>query len=682
MMTGNSRLSLRKAYSKLEGSSLSFGVCFSSSLVFAVKRAGLLQSSWIAGKWSWMGSIELTWFGGRIFLILSRMERSIMSAKWQVSSSDGWNLIDFSKSKVMVSSPTSKDIFWLKTSIMACAVAKNGLPRIREFYGLLPYQVADNVFCIVLRATTLLFRYHYLINGKWVKISMRKVHTLLEIEDNDDRKTYLDYLCIDLNYVEEQRNNLLSKHRDLVHELNACREQLLVLKQEKLNFLTMQHVNTEILKENKNLRTELKELTTITEIWFNSSNKVNQCIIKQILSQKKRILGVDQLTEHPSSSGQKDLVFEKSSADDTKVSILADESSVCSTPLPPLKKFDGTKPISGPMTIKSILRLKFTFKAKTLKGVTINEPSLAPAKGNKSSSASKVNSAPAGKLKSVKIKDDPPLAIVMKELNNLKLQINMNQSSYSINNQPQQVPQNTLQNKYKTQFKKSCDLCGLNNHLYENCYKVLFFKKYERSDHITCDLAEYISTKNISQHLKILGRSSSITKNPRPSKHFFPSCIHYRFSNHLSDDCVNYLICDICGSYDHDTHGHNRIISLRRVIKPRNSQHVMKSYEKCGSTFHTTTDHNDIEWFRSGEELQAKKAEALKSSKAESSNANRSKKSRRATMGSKTGVVIGSQDLPELDGCGTLMNKKGALVPLSPFQGIGFTTDGVGIGGP
>ncbi|GKA23418.1 hypothetical protein Tco_0709380 [Tanacetum coccineum] len=33
------------------------------------------------------------------------------------------------------------------------------------------------------------------------------------------------------------------------------------------------------------------------------------------------------------------------------------------------------------------------------------------AKGNKSSSASKVNSAPAGKLKSVKIKDDPPLAI-------------------------------------------------------------------------------------------------------------------------------------------------------------------------------------------------------------------------------------------------------------------------------
>ncbi|GJV98056.1 reverse transcriptase domain, reverse transcriptase zinc-binding domain protein [Tanacetum coccineum] len=40
---------------------------------------------------------------------------------------------------------------------------------------------------------------------------------------------------------------------------------------------------------------------------------------------------------------------------------------------------------------------------------------------------------------------------------------------------------------------------------------------------------------------------------------------------------------------------------------------------------HTTTDHYDIEWFKKGKALQAKKAEALKSTRAESSNANRSK---------------------------------------------------------
>ncbi|GKA81155.1 retrovirus-related pol polyprotein from transposon TNT 1-94 [Tanacetum coccineum] len=33
-----------------------------------------------------------------------------------------------------------------------------------------------------------------------------------------------------------------------------------------------------------------------------------------------------------------------------------DESSVCSTPLPPLKRLDGDEPSSGPKTIKSILR--------------------------------------------------------------------------------------------------------------------------------------------------------------------------------------------------------------------------------------------------------------------------------------------------------------------------------------
>ncbi|GJT83551.1 hypothetical protein Tco_1057893 [Tanacetum coccineum] len=130
-------------------------------------------------------------------------------------------------------------------------------------------------------------------NGEWI---MKKVYTLLEMEDIDDRKSFLDYLCIDLNYVEEQRNNLMSKHRNLVQEINTCKEQLLVLKQAKLDLFTMHYVNTEILKENQNLRNELKELTFITEAWLNSSNKVNH-------------------------SGPKDPVFIKSSADNSEVSI-------------------------------------------------------------------------------------------------------------------------------------------------------------------------------------------------------------------------------------------------------------------------------------------------------------------------------------------------------------------------
>ncbi|GJZ44996.1 hypothetical protein Tco_0592592 [Tanacetum coccineum] len=212
-------------------------------------------------------------------------------------------------------------------------------------------------------------------NGEWVNISMRKVHTLLEMEDNDDRKTYLDYLCIDLNYVEEQRNNLLSKYRDLVHELNACKEQLLILTQAKLDFLIMQHVNTEILKENKNLRIELKEITSITKTWLNSFILPNHDTGRILPAELQRN------TTDPSFVVTDSLVTDYDSAD---------ESSVCSTPLPPLKKLDGAEPIFGPKTIKSILKLKSTFKAETLKGVIINESSSAPAKDNKSSSASKL----------------------------------------------------------------------------------------------------------------------------------------------------------------------------------------------------------------------------------------------------------------------------------------------------
>ncbi|GJV64355.1 hypothetical protein Tco_1475183 [Tanacetum coccineum] len=127
------------------------------------------------------------------------------------------------------------------------------------------------------------------------------------------------------------------------------------------------------------------------------------------------------------------------------------------------------------------------------------------------------------------------------------------------------------------------------------------------------------------QHLKSLGRASSRSKIPRPLKRFFPPCTHCSCINHLSNEFLYYPICGLCGSYDHDTNGHNRNISLEREINPRNPQHTLKRCEVCSSSTHTTTDHYDIEWFKRGEALQAKKAEALKSTRSESSNANRSK---------------------------------------------------------
>ncbi|GJS38170.1 retrovirus-related pol polyprotein from transposon TNT 1-94 [Tanacetum coccineum] len=253
-----------------------------------------------------------------------------------------------------------------------------------------------------------------------------------------------------------------------------------------------------------------------------------------ISMRKKRILGANQLTEDPSSSGQKDLVFVKSSADDTKVSIPG-----------------------------------------------VERPWLSEAKGFILPNHDTGRILP---IESQRNTTDPPVVVT-------------NSSVTDYDSADESFVCSTL---------------------------LPLLKKCERTDHKTCDHAEYISTINMSQHLKSLGRSSSRSKIPRPSKRFFPPCIHYGCIDHLSNECLYYPICGLCGSYDHETNGHNRIISLEREINSRNSQHAFKRCEAYGSSTHTMTNY-DIKWFRRGEALQAKKAEALKSTKAESSNTNRSK---------------------------------------------------------
>ncbi|GJY57034.1 hypothetical protein Tco_0456149 [Tanacetum coccineum] len=174
------------------------------------------------------------------------------------------------------------------------------------------------------------------------------------------------------------------------------------------------NVGKESAKNGEWVKISMRKLTTITETWLNSSNKVNQCISEQIPTQKKKVMGVDQLTEDPSSSVQKDLVFVKYSTDDIKVSIpgverpwlseaegfilpnhdtgrilpsesqvkitnpsvtvtyslatnydLADESSVCSTLLPPLEKLADVELVFGSKTIISNLKSNSTLKAET-----------------------------------------------------------------------------------------------------------------------------------------------------------------------------------------------------------------------------------------------------------------------------------------------------------------------------
>ncbi|GJT30548.1 retrovirus-related pol polyprotein from transposon TNT 1-94 [Tanacetum coccineum] len=52
----------------------------------------------------------------------------------------------------------------------------------------------------------------------------------------------------------------------------------------------------------------------------------------------------------------------------------------------------------------------------------------------------------------------------------------------------------------------------------------------------------------------------------------FPPCTHCGFNDHIPDDCRNYPECEIYGSYDHSTSGHNRVIQIRGGVLAESSQ--------------------------------------------------------------------------------------------------------------
>ncbi|GKC36563.1 retrovirus-related pol polyprotein from transposon TNT 1-94 [Tanacetum coccineum] len=115
-------------------------------------------------------------------------------------------------------------------------------------------------------------------NGEWVDITIRKVNTLLSMDEDADCQTYL-------------------------------KDELLILKQAKLDAVTFQIQNTELTKLNHALQEQLKEEKKINEKWLTSSKKVSQCIDEQIPHQKKKVLGGELFTESSSKINENENLF-------------------------------------------------------------------------------------------------------------------------------------------------------------------------------------------------------------------------------------------------------------------------------------------------------------------------------------------------------------------------------------
>ncbi|GJR98282.1 retrovirus-related pol polyprotein from transposon TNT 1-94 [Tanacetum coccineum] len=161
-------------------------------------------------------------------------------------------------------------------------------------------------------------------NGEWVDITIRKVNTLLSMDEDADWQNYL-------------------------------KDELLILKQAKLDAVNFKIQNTELIKLNHALQEQLKEEKKINEKWLTSSKKVSQCISEQIPHQKKKVLGGELLIESSSKKNENENIFIPASMRyDQEMSLETSNTPESSkdtkaeflTPLPPLKILQGASPSS------------------------------------------------------------------------------------------------------------------------------------------------------------------------------------------------------------------------------------------------------------------------------------------------------------------------------------------------
>nr|GEY67379.1 hypothetical protein [Tanacetum cinerariifolium] len=240
---------------------------------------------------------------------------------------------------------------------------------------------------------------------------------MLDFQDSPDDEEDTRIIHELLNGLEEeyQAKALLAKSKRFFKKVTQSKNKGLIAKSHDWD-------EEEVSSDDK--ETEVKALMALTDEERisvgkesarngNSNMSITSSNLHKLSKAKDSTLPNHDTDEVPSNKSQRNTTDPSAVVSDSPAHDYdsTDESSVCSTPLLPLKNLDGAEPCSRPKTVKSILKSKSTFKAKTLKGITLNEPSSAPARGNKSSSASKTNSAPAGKLKNVNREDDPPLAM-------------------------------------------------------------------------------------------------------------------------------------------------------------------------------------------------------------------------------------------------------------------------------
>lgn len=116
--------------------------------------------------------------------------------------------------------------------------------------------------------------------------------------------------------------------------------------------------------------------------------------------------------------------------------------------------------------------------------------------------------------------------------------------------------------KLKPKTFKPCKLCGYNNHIYDDFYTVLFWKKCKHDDHMTSEHTLHIAMmRSVNKYKSQFPIGSSSRKPPIKAKPF-PPRVHCGFNDRHSNDCFKYPGCDICGNNGHHISNHEQIIQI------------------------------------------------------------------------------------------------------------------------
>ncbi|GJW16877.1 hypothetical protein Tco_0024313 [Tanacetum coccineum] len=304
------------------------------------------------------------------------------------------------------------------------------------------------------------------------------------------------------------------------------RDNLYALKQAKLEAVTFQIQNIKLTKLNHALQDQHKEERKVNKKWLNSSNKVSQCISEQILNQKKKILGGEQLTESSSKNDGKKNPFIPASLDYDHEMVPKSKDWV--ERLNPDSKIPNfnTRRILVPeiQAVNECLQLnEAPNDPESSKEEIISLGTMKHTKPKKQESSNKSVSRP------VTISDIEPITF------SVPTEVKTNDQESKID-EPTKLVQMLMDEKInftqKIQEPKSVSLQPESS-------KIRYCMKCKKEDHRTSDQDMYIPSLKSSQNYKAqpYQYASPSKQILKPKAKPYPPCTHCGFNDHRPDDC-------------------------------------------------------------------------------------------------------------------------------------------------